>query len=382
MDYYKKSLEEHEKHQGKLKICSKMQVSNKEELSIAYTPGVAEPCRVIAEDKERVYDLVSSKNMVAVVTDGSAVLGLGNIGPEASLPVMEGKAVLFNEFAGVQAFPIALDTQDVEEIVKTVKYLAPTFGGINLEDISAPRCFEIEERLKKELNIPVFHDDQHGTAIVLLAGLINALKVVNKQKEDINLVINGSGSAGIAIAKLLNLYGIGNIIICDSKGIISKDRDNLNEFKKGLLKFSNKNNILGNLYDAIKGADVFVGVSKGNLLKSTDVETMNKDAIIFAMANPTPEIMPEEAKKGGARIVASGRSDYPNQLNNVIVFPGIFKGALRARCQITDEMKLKAAEKLSELVENPSEEKIIPAPFEKGIADVIAKVVEDLANKE
>lgn len=381
MDYYKKSLEEHEKHQGKLKICSKMQVSNKEELSIAYTPGVAEPCKVIAEDKDKVYDLVSSKNMVAVVTDGSAVLGLGNIGPKASLPVMEGKAVLFNEFAGVQAFPIALDTQDVDEIVKTVKYLAPTFGGINLEDISAPRCFEIEERLKKELDIPVFHDDQHGTAIVLLAGLINALKVVNKQKENANIVINGSGSAGIAIAKLLNLYGIGNIIICDSKGIISKDRDNLNEFKKGLLEFSNKNNISGNLYDAIKGADVFVGVSKGNLLKSTDIETMNKDAIIFAMANPVPEIMPEEAKKGGARIVASGRSDYPNQLNNVIVFPGIFKGALKARCQITDEMKLKAAEKLSELVENPSEDKIIPAPFEKGVADVIAKVVEDLANK-
>lgn len=379
MDYYKKSLEIHRENKGKLKVCSKVHVRNKDELSIAYTPGVAEPCRVIATEREKVYDYVSSKNMVAVVTDGSAVLGLGNIGPEASLPVMEGKAVLFNEFAGVQAFPIALNTQDVDEIVKTVKNIAPTFGGINLEDISAPRCFEIEEKLKKELDIPVFHDDQHGTAIVLLAGLINALKITEKKKESVKIVINGSGSAGTAIAKLLNKFGIGSIIICDSKGIISKDRTDLNEFKKTLLTFTNKENIQGSVYDAIKGADVFVGVSKGNLLKAEHIKTMNENSIIFAMANPTPEIMPEEAKKGGAKIVATGRSDYPNQLNNVLVFPGIFKGALKARTQITDEMKLEVAEVLSRLVEKPTADKIIPAPFESGIAEKIAKVVERLA---
>ncbi len=379
MDYYKKSLEIHRENKGKLKVCSKVHVRNKDELSIAYTPGVAEPCRVIATEREKVYDYVSSKNMVAVVTDGSAVLGLGNIGPEASLPVMEGKAVLFNEFAGVQAFPIALNTQDVDEIVKTVKNIAPTFGGINLEDISAPRCFEIEEKLKKELDIPVFHDDQHGTAIVLLAGLINALKITEKKKESVKIVINGSGSAGTAIAKLLNKFGIGSIIVCDSKGIISKDRTDLNEFKKTLLTFTNKENIQGSVYDAIKGADVFVGVSKGNLLKAEHIKTMNENSIIFAMANPTPEIMPEEAKKGGAKIVATGRSDYPNQLNNVLVFPGIFKGALKARTQITDEMKLEVAEVLARLVEKPTVDKIIPAPFESGIAEKIAKVVERLA---
>ncbi len=379
MDYFKKSVEEHLKNRGKLKMSSKMAVNNKEELSVAYTPGVAEPCKIIAEDKSKVYDLVSSKNMVAVVTDGSAVLGLGNIGPEASLPVMEGKAVLFKEFGGVEAFPIALDTQDVDEIVKAVKLLSPTFGGINLEDISAPRCFEIEERLKRELDIPVFHDDQHGTAIVLLAGLINALKIIGKKKEDLNVVINGSGSAGIAIAKLLDLYGVGNLIICDSKGIISRDRDNLNDFKKSLLEFSNKENISGTVHDAIKGADVFVGVSKGNLLTSDDIRLMSSDAIIFAMANPIPEIMPDEAKKGGARIIATGRSDFPNQLNNVLVFPGIFKGALKARCQITDEMKLEAAKALAELVKNPTENKIVPEPFEEGIADAIAEVVIRLA---
>lgn len=379
MDYYKKSLEIHKENKGKLKVCSKVHVRNKDELSIAYTPGVAEPCRVIATEREKVYDYVSSKNMVAVVTDGSAVLGLGNIGPEASLPVMEGKAVLFNEFAGVQAFPIALNTQDVDEIVKTVKNIAPTFGGINLEDISAPRCFEIEEKLKKELDIPVFHDDQHGTAIVLLAGLINALKITEKKKESVKIVINGSGSAGTAIAKLLNKFGIGSIIVCDSKGIISKDRTDLNEFKKTLLTFTNKENIQGSVYDAIKGADVFVGVSKGNLLKAEHIKTMNENSIIFAMANPTPEIMPEEAKKGGAKIVATGRSDYPNQLNNVLVFPGIFKGALKARTQITDEMKLEVAEVLAKLVEKPTADKIIPAPFESGIAEKIAKVVERLA---
>jgi malate dehydrogenase (oxaloacetate-decarboxylating) len=381
MDYFKKSLEEHKKNKGKLKIISKIPVTNKEELSIAYTPGVAEPCKEIAKDKNKVYDYVSSKNMVAVLTDGSAVLGLGNIGPEASLPVMEGKAVLFNEFAGVQAFPIALNTQDVEEIIKTVKYLEPTFGGINLEDISAPRCFEIEERLKNELNIPVFHDDQHGTAIVVLAGLINSLKITNKKKENIKVVINGSGAAGIAIAKLLSSYGVNEIIICDSKGIISKDRTDLNDFKKSLLNFTNKRNLSGTIYDAIKNSDVFIGVSKGNLLKSEDIKTMNKDPIIFAMANPIPEIMPDEAKKGGAKIIATGRSDFPNQLNNVLVFPGIFKGALEAKCQITEEMKIETAKELANIVENPTSEKIIPEPFEKEIAQRIANVVIKLSKK-
>lgn len=381
MDYNKLSIEAHRKNQGKLEINSKMPVKTKEDLSIAYTPGVAAPCLEIQKNPSEVFNLTSTKNMVAVITDGSAVLGLGNIGALAGLPVMEGKSVLFKEFGGVQSFPIALATQDTEEIIQTIKNIAPTFGGINLEDISAPRCFEIEERLKAELDIPVFHDDQHGTAIVLLAGLINGLKIINKKKEDLKIVINGSGAAGTAISKLLNLYGVGNIVICDSKGIISKDRTDLNDFKKSLLTFSNKLNISGSVHDAIKEADVFVGVSKGNLLDETDIKNMAKDPIIFAMANPNPEIMPDIAIAAGARIVATGRSDFANQLNNVLIFPGIFKGALKAKCQITDEMKLTAAKALANLVVNPHENKIIPAPFEAGVADVIAKAVIDLANK-
>jgi len=376
IDYNKLSVELHRKYRGKLKIVSEIPVNNKLALSTAYTPGVAEPCKIIAKNKSEAKNLVSSKNMVAIVTDGSAVLGLGDIGPEASLPVMEGKAVLFNEFGGVQAFPIALNTNDTEKIIETVKLLAPTFGGINLEDISAPRCFEIEERLKKELDIPVFHDDQHGTAIVVLAGLINGLKIVNKQKQDLKIVINGSGAAGVAIGKLLNLYGVGEIIFCDSKGIISKNRKDLNSSKLELLKFSNKNNLSGSVFDAMVGADVFVGVSKGNLLKPKDIKTMNDDSMIFAMANPDPEIMPDEAEIGGAKIIATGRSDFNNQLNNVLVFPGIFKGALKYGAKkITDEMKLAAAEGLAGMIKNPIPEKIIPAPFDEGVADIVAEAV-------
>ncbi|MFC1802014.1 NADP-dependent malic enzyme [Patescibacteria group bacterium] len=375
MDYYQKSLEEHKKRGGKIEIKSKFPVSNKEELSVAYTPGVSEPCQAIAKNPALAKDLVATKKMVAVVTDGSAVLGLGNIGAEASLPVMEGKAILFKEFGGVDAFPIAINTQDTEEFIKTVKNIAPTFGGINLEDISAPRCFEIEERLKRELDIPVFHDDQHGTAIVVLAGLINSLKIVKKDKS-VKIVVNGAGSAGVAITKLLHKYGFGNIIVCDSKGAISKEREGLNNTKKELLKFTNLENVSGNLKEAIKNADVFIGVSKGDLLKAEDIETMNKDSIIFAMANPTPEIMPEEAKKGGARIVATGRSDYPNQLNNVLVFPGIFKGALENGVKdVTDDIKIAVAENLATAVDEKEldEEKIIPDPFDERVVEVVSK---------
>jgi len=379
MDYFKKSIEEHKKTKGKIELLSKMSVKNKDDLSIAYTPGVAAPCLEIQKDVNLAFDLTSSKNTVAVISDGTAVLGLGDIGPIASLPVMEGKAILFKEFANVDAFPIVLDTKDTEEIIKTIKTIAPTFGGINLEDISAPRCFEIEERLKNELDIPIFHDDQHGTAIVLLAGLINGLKIVGKKKEEITIVVNGSGAAGIAITNLLNFYGVGNIIVCDSKGIISNNRDNLNSFKIKLLKTTNKKNLSGTVYDAIQGADVFVGVSKGDLLKAEDISTMNKDSMIFAMANPTPEIMPEEAIKGGAKIIATGRSDFPNQLNNVLVFPGIFKGALKAKCQITEEMKIAAAKVLAGVVKNPHEEYIIPSPFQKGVADLIAEEIVKLS---
>ena len=381
-DYNKLSILKHKENKGKLELKAKIPVKTKEDLSIAYTPGVAAVCELIAKDESLAKDYISSKNTVAVVTDGSAVLGLGNIGPTAALPVMEGKAVLFKEFGGVEAYPIALDTQDTEEIIKTVKLLAPTFGGINLEDISAPRCFEIEKRLKEELNIPVFHDDQHGTAIVVLAGLINALKITDKKKENLKVVINGSGAAGVAIAKLLYLYGVENIIICDSKGIICRHRQDLNESKLELLTFTNKEDLCGDVHSALKGSDVFIGVSKGNLLTKEDMSHMINNPIIFAMANPTPEIMPDQAKESGARIIATGRSDFPNQINNVLVFPGLFKGVFEAGAtDITDDMKLAAAHALANMVENPTEDKIIPAPFDKGVADAVSKAVKKCIKK-
>jgi malate dehydrogenase (oxaloacetate-decarboxylating) len=379
-DYEKLSLDAHRKNRGKLEVKSKLPITNREELSIAYTPGVAAVCLEIEKNPEEARNLTSCKNIVAVITDGTAVLGLGDIGPEASLPVMEGKAALFKEFANVDAFPVALGTKDVEEIIATIKNIAPTFGGINLEDISAPRCFEIERRLKEILDIPVFHDDQHGTAIVVLAGLINALRVVGKKKENIKVVVNGAGAAGTAVAKLMHEYGVKNIIVCDTKGIISTAREDLNEYKKELATFSADQNLSGAIYDALVGADVFVGVSKGGLLTTEHVRTMAKDAIIFAMANPIPEIMPDEAKSGGARIVATGRSDFPNQINNVLVFPGIFRGALDSHVgQITEEMKLAAAGALASLVEDPTPEKIIPGPFDAGVAEVVAEAVKKFA---
>ncbi|MDF2378616.1 MAG: NADP-dependent malic enzyme [Candidatus Gracilibacteria bacterium] len=375
MDYNKRSLELHKKFQGKISVTSKVPLDTQDDLATFYSPGVAEPCRKIAEDKEQVYTYTSKKNLVAVISDGSAVLGLGNIGPEAGLPVMEGKAVLFKKFAGVEAFPICLDTQDVDEIVSICKAIAPTFGGINLEDISAPRCFEIEERLKNELDIPVFHDDQHGTAIVLLAGLKNSLKLIEKDISDIRIVISGAGAAGIAIGNLLLLAGAKDIIMCDSKGAICGERGDLNPVKSELLNRTNPRQICGTIAGALVDADVFIGVSKPNVIKAEDIGRMADKPLIFAMSNPIPEIMPDDAKKGGAFIVATGRSDYPNQLNNVLVFPGIFKGALEARTQITDDMKLAAAEALAQLVENPTVDKIIPGPLEEGIADVVASAV-------
>lgn len=380
MDYYQKSVELHKEKRGKIEVVSKLPVTSKEELSVAYTPGVAEVSRKIAEDTSLASQFVASKNMVAVITDGSAVLGLGDIGPEAALPVMEGKAVLFKEFAGVDAFPIAVDTQDVEEFIQTVKHIAPTFGGINLEDISAPRCFEIEERLKQELPIPVFHDDQHGTAIVVLAGLINALKVVKKDVDNVKISISGAGAAGVAIAKILHQYGFKDIIMLDSKGIISSDRDDLNPVKQQLLEFTNSEHISGDLKTALMNADVFIGVSKGNLLNTEDVQLMASDSIIFGLANPEPEIMPEEAKKGGAAVVATGRSDFPNQLNNVLAFPGIFKGALSSGAKdITDEMQLAVAKALAALVSSPTADKIIPSPFDIGVTDAVANAVKKIS---
>ncbi|MCE9643868.1 NADP-dependent malic enzyme [Candidatus Parcubacteria bacterium] len=376
MDYQTESIRVHKENRGKLSVESKLPVTNREELSLAYTPGVAGPCLEIARDKSLAYDLTSTKNGVAIVSDGSAVLGLGDIGPEAALPVMEGKAVLFKRFAGLDGFPIVLGTKNTEEIIAAVKAIAPTFGGINLEDISAPRCFEIEERLKKELSIPVMHDDQHGTAVVILAGLINALAIVGKKAEDVRLVLSGAGAAGIASAKLLHRYGIKDIILCDSTGIVSKNRSDLSGMKAEALAYTNPRDISGTLADALKGADIFLGVSKGKVLTSELVATMNKDAIVFAMANPTPEIMPEEAKAGGARVVATGRSDFPNQINNVLAYPGIFKGAVGARLTaITDDMKLAAAHALAAAVENPNEDMIIPSPFQEGLADLVAKAV-------
>ena len=373
-----KALLMHEKWNGKLETVSKSPVKSREDLSIAYTPGVAEPCKVIAEDKEAAYKYTMKSNTVAVVSDGSAVLGLGNIGPHAAMPVMEGKAVLFKEFGNVNAVPICLDTQDTEEIIKAVTWLAPGFGGINLEDISAPRCFEIEERLKATLDIPVFHDDQHGTAIVVLAGIINALKVVGKKKEDCRIVVNGAGSAGVAITKLLLTYGFPNIIMCDKVGIVSKHTEGLNWMQQKMAEVTNLNNETGTLADALKGADIFVGVSAPNIVTPEMVASMNKDSILFAMANPVPEIMPDVAKAAGARVVGTGRSDFPNQVNNVVAFPGIFKGALEGRAtQITEEMKLAAAEALASLVseEELCEDFILPEAFNPKVAEVVAEAV-------
>ncbi|MCH5276003.1 MAG: NADP-dependent malic enzyme [Lachnospiraceae bacterium] len=373
-----KALLLHEQWNGKLETVSKTPVKSREDLSLAYTPGVAEPCKVIAQDKEAAYKYTIKSNTIAVVSDGSAVLGLGNIGPYAAMPVMEGKAVLFKEFGGVNAVPICLDTQDTEEIIKAVTYLAPGFGGINLEDISAPRCFEIEERLKELLDIPVFHDDQHGTAIVVLAGTINALKVTGKKKEDCKVVINGAGSAGVAIAKLLLTYGFTNIIMCNSKGIVSKSAQGLNWMQQKMTEITNLQNETGTLADAMKGADIFIGVSAPNTVSEEMVASMNHDAIIFAMSNPVPEIMPDLAKKAGARIVGTGRSDFPNQINNVVAFPGIFKGALEGRApQITEEMKLAAAIAIAGLVPDDklSEDNIMPEAFDPQVADVVANAV-------
>ncbi len=373
-----KALALHEKWHGKLETVSKTPVKSREDLSLAYTPGVAEPCKVIAEDKEAAYTYTWKSNTVAVVSDGSAVLGLGNIGPYAAMPVMEGKAVLFKEFGGVNAVPICLDTQDTEEIIKAVTYLAPGFGGINLEDISAPRCFEIEERLKKILTIPVFHDDQHGTAIVVLAGIINALKVVGKDRENCKVVINGAGSAGVAITKLLLTYGFSDVVMCDKVGIIGRNTEGLNWMQEEMAKVTNPHNESGTLADALKGADIFVGVSAPNIVTPDMVSSMNKDAILFAMANPVPEIMPDIAKAAGARVVGTGRSDFPNQVNNVVAFPGIFKGALEGRAvQITEEMKLAAAHAIAGLVpeEELNEDNIMPEAFNPKVADVVAEAV-------
>ena len=380
MDINELALEAHKKWNGKLETIAKSKVQTREDLSIAYTPGVAAPCRVIAEDKEQAYQYTLKANTVAVVSDGSAVLGLGNIGPEAAMPVMEGKCVLFKEFGDVNAFPICLDTQDPDEIVATVKAIAPTFGGINLEDISAPRCFEIESRLKKELNIPVFHDDQHGTAIVVLAGIINGLKVVGKNKEDCQVVVNGAGSAGIAITKLLLRYGFKHVTMCDREGIIHKNYPNLNWAQEEMTQYTNFENKTGSLADALVGADIFVGVSAPGIVSAEMVASMNKDAIIFAMANPTPEIMPDIAKSAGARVIGTGRSDFPNQVNNVMVFPGIFKGALEGRAtQITEEMKLVAANALASLVsdEELNEDFILPEVFDPRVAEVVSKAVKE-----
>ncbi len=378
MTLNEKALQLHEEWNGKLETVSKIPVKSREALSLAYTPGVAEPCKVIAQDREAAYKYTMKANTVAVVSDGSAVLGLGNIGPYAAMPVMEGKAVLFKEFGGVNAVPICLDTQDTEEIIKAVTYLAPGFGGINLEDISAPRCFEIEERLKEILDIPVFHDDQHGTAIVVLAGIINALKVVGKQKEDCKVVVNGAGSAGIAITKLLLTYGFSNVIMCDKVGIVSKATPGLNWMQQKMTEVTNPNNETGSLSDALKGADIFVGVSAPNIVTPEMVASMNHDSILFAMANPVPEIMPDVAKAAGARVVGTGRSDFPNQVNNVVAFPGIFRGALEGRAtQITEEMKLAAANAIAGLVpeDELNDENIMPEAFNPKVAEVVAEAV-------
>ena len=384
MTNQEKALELHEKLQGKLETVSKTPVKSREALSLAYTPGVAEPCKVIANDKEAAYTYTIKANTIAVVSDGSAVLGLGNIGPYAAMPVMEGKAVLFKEFGGVNAVPICLDTQDTEEIIKAVTWMAPGFGGINLEDISAPRCFEIEERLKATLDIPVFHDDQHGTAIVVLAGIINALKVTGKKKEDCRIVVNGAGSAGIAITRLLLTYGFPNIIMCDKSGILSRDTKDLNWMQEKMMEVTNLQGENGTLADAMKGADIFIGVSAPGIVTAEMVSSMNKDAILFAMANPVPEIMPDIAKAAGAKVVGTGRSDFPNQVNNVVAFPGIFKGALEGRAtQITEEMKLAAALAIASLVPDGelNEDNIMPEAFNPKVAEVVAEAVKSHIRK-
>ena len=381
MSNSEKALQMHEQWNGKLETTAKAHVNSREDLTIAYTPGVAEPCKVIAKDPEAAYKYTIKSNTVAVVSDGSAVLGLGNIGALAAMPVMEGKAVLFKEFGGVNAVPICLDTQDTEEIIRTVVNIAPAFGGINLEDISAPRCFEIETRLKELLDIPVFHDDQHGTAIVVLAGIINALKVTKKEKETCRVVVNGAGSAGVAITKLLLNYGFKDITMCDINGIISKDSENLNWMQKEMAKVTNLKNASGTLADALKGADIFVGVSAPVIVTKDMVASMNKDAILFAMANPVPEIMPDLAKAAGAKVVGTGRSDFPNQVNNVVAFPGIFKGALEGRAsQITEEMKLAAAKAIAGLVpdEELSEDNILPQAFDPCVAETVSRAIKEL----
>ena len=373
-----KAMELHKQWQGKIETVAKSKVKSREDLALAYTPGVAEPCKAIAENKELAYTYTMKANTIAVVSDGSAVLGLGNIGAEAAMPVMEGKAVLFKEFGGVNAVPICLDTQDTEEIIKTVTYLAPTFGGINLEDISAPRCFEIEQRLKETLDIPVFHDDQHGTAIVVLSATINALKIIGKDKAECKVIVNGAGSAGVAITKLLLNYGFKNIIMVDRTGAIASDRTGLNWSKQEMLKLTNPNDEKGSLAAVMKDADIFVGVSAPNTVTQDMVRSMAKDPIIFAMSNPIPEIMPDEAKAAGARIVGTGRSDFPNQINNVVAFPGIFKGALEGRAkQITEEMKLAAAEAIASLVSDDElcEDMIMPEAFDPRVADLVAEAV-------
>ena len=385
MDFRIKALNYHEEKNGKIEIQSKVEVNDKSDLSLAYTPGVAEPCKEIEKNIDEVYRYTSKGNTVAIITDGSAVLGLGDIGPEASLPVMEGKAVLFKKFANIDCFPICLKTNDVEEIVNTVKLIDTNFGGINLEDISAPRCFEIEERLKEELNIPVFHDDQHGTAIVVLAGLINGSKIIGKQLNDLKVVISGAGAAGIAIAKLLIVCGIKDIYICDSKGAIYEGREGLNESKIEIAKCTNRNKESGLLKDIIAEKDVFIGVSAPNILDRDDILKMNKDSIVFALSNPNPEIHPDEAKAGKARIIATGRSDFPNQINNVLAFPGIFRGALDARAEkITEDMKLAAAKAIASLVkdEELNEEYIIPDAFNEEVVSKVSEAVREVYEKQ
>ena len=376
-----KALKMHEEWHGKIETTAKSHVHSREDLSIAYTPGVAEPCKAIAKDKEAAYTYTIKSNTVAVVSDGSAVLGLGNIGAHAAMPVMEGKAVLFKEFGGVNAFPICLDTQDTEEIIRTVVNIAPAFGGINLEDISAPRCFEIEERLKELLDIPVFHDDQHGTAIVVLAGIINAMKVTGKNKEEAKVVVNGAGSAGVAITRLLLTYGFRHITMCDINGILSKESPHLNWMQENMMEVTNLEGRKGTLSDALKGADIFVGVSAPNIVTKEMVASMNKDSILFAMANPVPEIMPDLAKEAGAKVVGTGRSDFPNQVNNVVAFPGIFKGALEGRAtRITEEMKLATAKAIAGLIpeDELNEDNILPEAFDPRVADVVSQAVKEL----
>ncbi|MDS0525107.1 NAD-dependent malic enzyme [Clostridium sp. SHJSY1] len=384
MNYFEESLKLHEENKGKITVTSKVKVETRDDLSLAYTPGVAEPCRKIHEDEENVYKYTAKGNLVAVVTDGSAVLGLGDIGPMAGMPVMEGKAILFKEFADVDAFPILVDSKNVDEIVNAVRLIAPTFGGINLEDIGAPRCFEVEEKLKKVVDIPVFHDDQHGTAIVVLAGVINSLKVVDKKLEDIKVVVNGAGAAGTAIAKLLLSSGVKNLIAVDKVGILYRGMEKIDDAKEALTEITNPDNIKGSLADALVGADLFVGVSAPGILKTEMVQSMNKDAIIFAMANPTPEIMPDEAKAAGARVIGTGRSDFPNQVNNVLAFPGIFRGALDVRAkEINEEMKIAAAYAIANYIkdEELNENNVIPSALDKNVATKVAEAIADAARK-